>query len=235
MSSDRTKVSKIDAAIILFKQEKCGVEKFRTLGNIIFEIDKEILKLSKIYNTYIDYRKTLDAKVEYCADHKSRISGLYIFLSPTFNYPATFFQNLTALCKNYSVEYVFNVAKLGPVRMGKTLGLEFFGIKTQARSEAEKHYMDQIIPLLENFIPKHKLYIEIEASDTATELQFIIEKITETNNKLNSLNAMYEKYNETQRKVALSMMPDEIAELAPHEVRVRQKLLQPREETQECD
>ena len=30
--------------------------------------------------------------------------------------------------------------------MGKTLGLEFFGIKTQARSEAEKHYMDQIIP-----------------------------------------------------------------------------------------
>ena len=119
--------------------------------------------------------------------------------------------------------------------MGKTLGLEFFGIKTQARSEAEKHYMDQIIPLLENFIPQHKLYIEIEASDTATELQSIIEKITMTNNKLNSLNAMYEKYNETQRKVALGMMPDEIAELDPHEVRVRQKLLQPREETQECD
>ena len=56
-----------------------------------------------------------------------------------------------------------------------------------------------------------------------------------TNNKLNSLNAMYEKYNETQRKVALGMMPDESTELDPHEVRVRQKLLQPREETQECD
>ena len=37
--------------------------------------------------------------------------------------------------------------------------------------------MDQIIPLLENFIPQHKLYIEIEASDTATELQSIIEKL----------------------------------------------------------
>ena len=76
--SDSTKVSKIDAAIILFEQEKCVVEKFRILEQYYFLIDKEILKLSKIHNTYIDYRKTLDAKLEYCADHKSRIS-IYSF------------------------------------------------------------------------------------------------------------------------------------------------------------
>lgn len=223
--ADSPSLESFESEFAVAASEADVVKRFRALFDLVYRIKKAHSRIGKKLKEFEKSERYLEIEKRFLTKHETRLDALGQALFQTYSNPAKARETLDQLSGSYDPRYVMDVVKLGPWRLGRLLGVNLLGLKSESRRIAEAYYDKSILPALEIIVPDHGDYIKLKKLDVEARYDAVLADLEAARKTLATVEAAMKKYANELEIAAKSMLPDDIARLTDEEVAERLMLL----------
>ncbi|EDP61229.1 hypothetical protein BAL199_00942 [alpha proteobacterium BAL199] len=166
-------------------------------------------------------------KVDYAffIRHKGRVEATFRALRDSYRNPAKALRMIDELAANYPAQYVYEVCQLGSYRFGGALGWSFVGVRSTTRIEADRNYVDIVIPTLAQMLPDHAGYLALRSKDVEGDYEAALSDATHKRAVQAAIETTVPGWSEELTSCSLALTTSEIDQLTSNEREVRRRLM----------
>ena len=207
--------------------EQDSAKRLRLLLDLTEDATDLELQINESLKKHQKSESFLEVEKRFVTKHETKLDALAKGFFNCYVTPGKARAALDQLCDAYDTQYVLNAVALGVKRLSKPLGMELFGIKSEARMIAEAFYEKNLRPALEKVIPDHGDYLKLKRLDVEERFSKVLQDIESCRKASVAIEADLKKYRDRFAAEAKSISDEDVNRLPVPVAVARFKILPP--------
>ncbi|MBT6139874.1 MAG: hypothetical protein HOH65_20550 [Rhodospirillaceae bacterium] len=222
MSDDRKSEDYLE--VVMKLKADPPLHRFRTYWGLVRGMRSALKTIDLELEASKERLRALEEDAAFVKRHRAKLDVCYRALRGTYAAPDRAMAAFNLLCRNISAEAAVQEIGLGSHRLGTALGRTFFGIRSQARKDAEANYASNVVTALSSIIKDQGAYLEMLAKNVESEEATAQHDVAAARAELQGLETAQERYEREMRMAARAIGEDQARQLGPEEEDYRQSV-----------
>lgn len=222
MSDDRKSEDYLE--VVMKLKADPPLHRFRTYWGLVRGMRSALKTIDLELESSKERLRALEEDAAFVKRHRAKLDICYRALRGTYAAPDRAMAAFNLLCRNISAEAAVQEIGLGSHRLGTALGRTFFGIRSQARKDAEANYASNVVIALSSIINDQGAYLEMLAKNVESEEATAQHDVAAARAELQGLETAQERYEREMRMAARAIGEDQARQLGPEEEDYRQSV-----------
>ncbi|MBT5266298.1 MAG: hypothetical protein HOL85_15790 [Rhodospirillaceae bacterium] len=222
MSDDRKSEDYLE--VVMKLKADPPLHRFRTYWGLVRGMRSALKTIDLELEASKERLRALEEDAAFVKRHRAKLDICYRALRGTYAAPDRAMAAFNLLCRNISAEAAVQEIGLGSHRLGTALGRTFFGIRSQARKDAEANYASNVVTALSSIIKDQGAYLEMLAKNVESEEATAQHDVAAARAELQGLETAQERYEREMRMAARAIGEDQARQLGPEEEDYRQSV-----------
>ena len=222
MSDDRKSEDYLE--VVMKLKADPPLHRFRTYWGLVRGMRSALKTIDLELEASKERLRALEEDAAFVKRHRAKLDVCYRALRGTYAAPDRAMAAFNLLCRNIRAEAAVQEIGLGSHRLGTALGRTFFGIRSQARKDAEANYASNVVTALSSIIKDQGAYLEMLAKNVESEEATAQHDVAAARAELQGLETAQERYEREMRMAARAIGEDQARQLGPEEEDYRQSV-----------
>jgi len=202
MSDDRKSEDYLE--VVMKLKADPPLHRFRTYWGLVRGMRSALKTIDLELEASKERLRALEEDAAFVKRHRAKLDICYRALRGTYAAPDRAMAAFNLLCRNISAEAAVQEIGLGSHRLGTALGRTFFGIRSQARKDAEANYASNVVTALSSIIKDQGAYLEMLAKNVESRRQ---RRNTTSRRRVRNCKALRPRKSATSAKCAWPRAP----------------------------